>query len=80
MTGMKSISAPPGFWPPQRLLNDETPASSSSLSVTGELQLPCTIFSRSSHTLPDSGEPALKPPFSAIQSSPRSRHCLAPFS
>ena len=48
--------------------------------VIGELQLPWMIFSRSSHTLPDSGEPALKPPLSAIQSSPRSRHWSPPFS
>src|SRR6187455_499825 len=53
---MKSISAPAGSWPPQRLLNDDTPASINSLLVIGELQLPWMIFSRSSHTLPDSGE------------------------
>jgi hypothetical protein len=63
---------------PQRLLKDR-PASSRSLLVTAELQLAWTIFSRSSHTLPDSGEPELKPPLSAIQLSPRSRHCSPPF-
>ncbi len=76
---MKSISAPAGALPPQRLLSDDRPASSSSLLVTGDVHDACTIFSRSSHTLPDSGEPLLKPPLSAIQSSPRWRHCSPPF-
>src|SRR5437870_682582 len=82
-TGMKLVSAPPGIMPPNRLANCENPASKSSLLVKGDDQVACVIFSRSSHTLPDSGASAPKKPApvlpSAIQSSPRSRHCVAPF-
>src|SRR5215475_13695376 len=82
-TGMKSVSAPPGICPPNRLANCENPASNRSLLVNGDDQLNCVIFSRSSHTLPDSGASAPKNPAprlpSAVQSSPRSRHCVAPF-
>src|SRR6185503_925173 len=82
-TGMKLVSAPPGICPPKRLANCEKPASSSTLLVYGDGQLACVIFSRLSHTFPDSGASAPKNPAptlpSATQSSPRSRHCVAPF-
>src|SRR5438874_4954418 len=82
-TGMKLVSAPPGIWPPNRLANCEKPASNSNLLVIGDDHVNWVIFSRSSQTLPDSGASAPKkpPPVlpSAVQSSPRSRHCVAPF-
>ncbi len=77
---MAPVCAPAGIWPPQRLLNEEKPASRSSLLVIGDDQVDWKIFSRSSHTLPDSGESEPNPPIEprATQSPPRSRHCSPP--
>ena len=68
---------PCGAYPPHRLLNDDTPASNNRRFVAGDDQVPCVIFSRSSHMLADSGEVVALP--SGIQSSARSRHGLPVF-
>src|SRR4051812_30143138 len=80
-TETRPVCVPVGICPPQRLLNCERPASRSSLLVTGDDHVPCVIFSRSSHTLPASGDTDPNPPIepSATQSPPRSRHCSPPF-
>src|SRR3954463_14977157 len=74
VTATRPVAAPGGTYPPHLLLNEETPASSSSRLVTGDVHVPCVIFSRSGHMLADSGEVVGVP--RPIQSSPRSRHAL----
>ena len=75
MTGMKSRSAPAGVWPPQRLLSEDSPASSSSLFVTGEVHERLDDLLAIVPHVARLGRSELKPPLSAIQSSPRLRHC-----
>ena len=74
-TGTNGVvsSAPGGVWPPQLLTYCEKPASSSRRLVTGDDQLACVIFSRSSHMWAASGAQVPNAP-TATQSSPRLRH------